>query len=323
MLYDIDWNIQFNTQGKSYKLAILASCEVFSSVDNLADTATIVLPEAIMNEVLNFEKKIDRGTEVVIQFGYNGNLETEFTGYIKDITVNDSSLKILCEDSIFLFRNGIPDVELKPTSIAKIAQYVIASIDGSYKLDCTYDIAYEKFTIHQATGYTVLSKLQEETKANIFFDAANKTLHIHPPYIEKGGVVSYSMQENIEVSGLEYKNRIDTKVEVTVESTDITGKVQKTVAGTTGGDKVTLKVGSMDKASLQRVANAELLKQSAPRYEGSFDTWLIPMVKPMFSAQIIDEEYPDKIGFYYVQTVVTSITESGGKRTITPGIKLS
>ncbi len=323
MLYDIDWNIQFNTKGKSYKLAILASCEVFSSVDNLADTATIVLPEAIMNEVLNFEKKIDRGTEVIIQFGYNGNLETEFTGYIKDITVNDSSLKILCEDSIFLFRNGIPDVELKPTSIAKIAQYVIASIDGSYKLDCTYDIAYEKFTIHQATGYTVLSKLQEETKANIFFDTANKTLHIHPPYVEKGGVVSYSMQENIEVSGLEYKNRIDTKVEVTVESTDITGKVQKTVAGTTGGDKVTLKVGSMDKASLQRVADAELLKRAAPRYEGTFDTWLIPMVKPMFSAQIIDEEYPDKIGFYYVQTVVTSITESGGKRTITPGIKLS
>lgn len=323
MLYDIDWNIEFKTQGQSYKLALLASCEVFSSVDNLTDTATIVLPEAIMNEVLNFENKIDRGSEVVIQFGYNGDLRTEFTGYIKDITVNDSSLKILCEDALFLFRNSVPDVELKPTSLQEIGQYVIDNIDSSYRIDCTYNINYEKFTIHQATGYNVLSKLQEETKANIFFDTASKTLHIHPPYIEKGGVVYYSMQKNIENSSLEYKNRLDADFEITVESTDIKGNVQKTTSGTTGGEKITLKVGSMDKASMQRVADAELLRRSAPRYEGTFDTWLIPMVKPTYSARVKDEEYPEKTAFYYVQTVVTSISESGGKRTVTPGIKLS
>ncbi|MDB0603193.1 hypothetical protein PL373_19080 [Tenacibaculum maritimum] len=323
MYYDIDWYIEFKTKEKRYRLGMLAECEVFSSVENLADTATIILPEAVMNTVLNFENKLIRGSEVIIKMGYDGNLETEFIGYIKEITNNDSSLKILCEDALFLFRIGVGDKELKPTSLAKIGQYVIDEIDSSYTLKCTYDINYEKFTIHQATGYDVLKKIQQETKANIFFDTNKKELHIHPPYIEKGGEVFYSMQKNVENSSLEFNNKLDNKVEVTVESTDIKGNVHKVTTGTTGGDKVTFKVGAMDKASIKKIADVAFINRSAPRYEGSFDTWLVPFVKPTYSGRIKDEEYPLKTGWYYVASVVTNLSESGGKRTITPSIKLS
>lgn len=323
-MLNIDWYIQFkNNEGKRFQLALMAECEIISSVDNLADTATIVLPEAVMNEPLNFENKIARGTEVLIQLGYDGNLEDEFVGYIQDITNNDSSLKILCEDALFLFRVGVPDVELKPTSLTKIAQYLIDNINSSFTLNCDYDVNYEKFTIHQATGYDVLKKIQDETKANIYFDTKNKVLHIHPPYVEKGGEVFYSMQKNIENSSLEFKNKLDTKVEVTIESTDINGNVNQVVSGTTGGDKVTIKVGSMDTASMKKIADNEVLKQSAAGYEGSFDTWLIPFCKPTFSARIKDEDYPEKTAYYYVKSVTTTLSEAGGVRTITPGIKLS
>ena len=285
-MLNIDWYIQFKTKGKRYQLALMAECEIISSVDNLADTATIVLPEAVMNDVLNFDNKIGRGSEVLIELGYDGNLETEFVGFIKDVTTNDSSLKILCEDSLFLFRVGVPDIEMKPTSVKEVAQYVIDNIDSSYSLKCDYDINYEKFTIHQATGYDILKLLQDETKANIYFNTENKELHIHPPYVEKGGEALYSMQHNIENSSLEFKNRLDNKVEVTVESTNIKGEVLKVVSGTTGGDKVTLKVGAMDKASMERIANAEVLKRSASGYEGSYDGWLLPLVKPTYSIRI-------------------------------------
>lgn len=322
-MLDIDWNIEFNNNGKRTRLALVAEVEIFKSVDNLADTATIVLPEAVMNVVLNFENKIARGTEVLIQLGYDGQLENEFVGFIQDIPNNDSSLKIICEDALFLFRKGVPDVELKATTLKMIAQYVIDNVDASYKLVCDYDIAYEKFTIHQAEGYDVLKKLQEETKANIYFDTEKKELHIHAPYLFKGGEVFYSMQKNIEESSLEFKNKLDTKVEVTVESTDTKGVVQKVTSGTTGGNKVTLKVGSMDTASMQKIADAELTRQSAAGYEGDFTTWLIPMCKPTFSARIKDEDYPEKTGWYYVKEVTTNLSEAGGSRTITPGLKLS
>lgn len=322
-MLDINWNIEFKTEGKRYKLALVVECDIVKSVNNLADTATIVLPEAVMNTALNLENKIVRGTEVLIQLGYDGQLETEFIGYIQDIVNSDSSLKIVCEDALFLFRKGVKDKELKPTSLKKIAQYLADEIDPSYKVNCTYEINYEKFTIHQATAYDVLKKLQQETKANIFFNTETKVLHVHPPYVEKGGEVFYSMQKNIENSSLEFKNKLDTKVEVTIESTDIKGKVHKVTSGTTGGNKVTLKVGAMDKASMQRIADAQLIKSSAAGYEGTFDTWLTPMCKPTYSARIKDEDYPDKTAWYYVVGVTINMSEGGIKRTITPGIKLS
>lgn len=321
-MFAMTWNIVFDNKGKQFKLGILAECEIECSVDNLADVATIVLPEAVMNQVMNIEEKISRGTKVLIQLGYDNKLETEFDGYVQEITTNDSTLKILCEDALFLFRVGIPDVELKPSSLKKIGQYLIDNIDPSFSLSCDYDIGYEKFVIHQATGYDVLKKLQEETKANIYFDTRNKVLHIHAPYVQIGGVVKYSMQRNIEKSSLEYKRAIDNKVEVTVESIDSKGKVKSIVAGTTSGNKITLKVGPMSEADMQKVAEAALIKNSFDGYSGSFDGWLIPFVQPTYSAIIEDSDYPYKTGRYYVIGVKTSFSESGGKRTITPGIKL-
>lgn len=321
-MFTMDWNIVFDNEGKKFKLGILAECEIVCSVDNLADSATIVLPEAVMNQVLNLENKINRGTGVLIELGYDGKLENEFEGYISQITTNDNTLKIVCEDSLFLFRVGVPDVELKITSLKKIGQYLIDKIDPTFSISCDFDINYEKFVIHQATGFDVLKKLQEETKANIYFDTKNKVLHIHAPYLEKAGVVRYSMQQNIEKSTLEYKQAIDKKVEVTVESTDRKGKVTSITAGTTGGDKITMKVGPMNTADMKKVAEAALRKNNFDGYSGSFDGWLIPFVAPTYSAIIEDQDYPYKDGTYYVVSVKTNFSESGGVRTITPGIKL-
>src|SRR5690606_7563973 len=111
-MYDMNWSIRFKTDDKTYKLGLLESCEINCDVDNLADTATIVLPEAVVNNVWELDQKIIRGTEVIIQLGYDEDLKTEFTGYVQRIT-NDGSLIIHCEDSLFLFRVAVPDKEFK------------------------------------------------------------------------------------------------------------------------------------------------------------------------------------------------------------------
>ncbi|WP_264522139.1 hypothetical protein [Flavobacterium sp. N1994] len=322
-MYNEIWSIKFKTDGDTYRLETIASIDIDCSVDNLVDTASITLPEAVMNQVLNIGNQVKRGSEVIIKSGYDQDLVTEFVGYVEDVLSNDSSLKIKCEDALFLFRKGVKDVELKPTSLPKIAQLLINQIDPSFKLVCDYDITYEKFVIHQETGYDVLKKLAEETKANIYFNTEKKELHIHPPYLEKAGEVIYSMQDNVEKSSLEFKKALDRKVEVTVESTNLKGKVESHTVGTSGGDKITLKVGSVDAASRIKIANAELLRRSADMYEGSIDTWLVPFVAPTYSAKIRDEDYPEKNGTYYVTGVTTSINENGAKRTVKIGVKLS
>ncbi len=323
-MLNIDWNIQFeNADGKQYQLALLEECEVIKSVDNLTDVATIQLPELILNEPLKLENKIQRGAKVDIRFGYNGDLKTEFNGYVKNINVNDGSIKIQCEDALFLFRKGVRDKYFESTNIKQICEYLTQEVGENYKVECDYDITYEKFTIFQATAYDVLKKLKDETKANIFFDTKNKLLHIHQPYTHKTGDVKYCMQKNIENSNLEYVESTDKKFEVTVESTDKKGNLQSYTAGTTGGDKITLKVGSMDKNSIKELAETTLKEKQKAKYKGDFDTWLIPYCEPSYSAIIEDEDYPNKKGRYYIAGVTTSISRSGGKRTIKPSKRLS
>ncbi len=323
MHYDVDWDIRFDcANGKHYQLGLMSECNIVKSIENLCDVATISLPETVMNEPLLIDNKITRGDVVTIRLGYDNDLRQEFKGYIKDITINSGQIQIQCEDALFLFRKGVKDKFFQSASIKDIAQYLISEVDASYRLDCDYDLTYEKFTIHQASAYDVLKKLQD-SKAHIFFDVANKTLHIHQPYVYRSGKVAYSMQVNIEQSNLEYDNVLDKKVEVTVESTDRQGNVRKYTTGTTGGDKINIKAGTLSEESIKQLAENTLKEATEPKYKGSFDTWLIPYVGPGYSAQIQDEDYPDKKAWYYVKSVTTNISGSGCKRTVVPSIKLS
>ena len=326
MYFNLDWEIYFKNEveNKVYRLGLLLECEIEKNVENLADIATITLPESDLNEVLDFNKKIGRGCKVLIKAGYNGDLKTEFIGFVRDITT-DGSLKIQCEDALFLFRRGIKDKMFKTTSVKQIADYVCSEIGEGYKIICDYDLNYEKFVIHQATGYDVLQKLQEETKANVYFNTEKKELHIHPPFIEKkdNGYVIYCMQKNIEKSSLEYKKAIDRKFELTIEKTKKDGTVVTEKIGQSGGETKTLKVGSLDAKSVKMRAEAEFKEFASDRYEGSFDTWLIPYCEPTYSAKIVDFDYPEQSAIYYVKATKVNISSSGGVRTITPGIKLA
>ncbi|KMQ70243.1 hypothetical protein [Chryseobacterium koreense] len=352
MTVQLSWAISFKNKEGIWDLGILAECNIERSNKNLADTATIILPEADMNKVLRVQDAIGRGDEVEIQLGYDANLITEFIGYIKEITTNDSSLKIVCEDALFLFRKGVPDYffgvkkmkKKKPktgnngdgenqteeppavgklTSVKEVAQYVINQIDKSFKLDCKYDLPYERFTIHQATGYDVLAKIQEETGADIFFDMKTKTLCIYPAYTRKTGETDYSMQKNVETSSLKYDSAEDRKVEITIESVGVDGKINSYTTGTTGGDKIIKKVGRLGDKSIKVIAHNEYKNRMQPGYDGTFDTLLIPYVEPGYTIAIDDDDYPYKNGLYYAESVTTNFSEAGGKRTITAGIKLS
>lgn len=321
MNFEVNWDISFFTASGEWKLGMLAECNVEKSVKNLADRATIILPEAHFNKVLKAEETLSRGDRVEIRLGYDRFFENEFSGYVKEIITNDSTLTIECEDALFLFRTGVKNKQFKPAKVSDIAKYLISEINPEFKLAVDYEIAYEKFTIHQATGFDVLAKLQEETGADIYFE--DETLHIHPAYTRKGGDVDYSPQQNIENFSLEYKKATDRKVEVTVESVGLDGVVKSYTTGQTGGEKITKKVGRMTESAIKIIADNEYKNRMTDGYEGSFDAWAIPYVQPSYTAGIYDEDYPEKDGRYYVDSVTTNLSQNGIVRTVQLGIKLS
>lgn len=312
----MNYYIQIGT----YRLGLLQSVEINKSVDLLTGTAVVVLPGVVYNQSLDHEKYVKAGDKALIQLGYDGNLVTEFAGYVQRIDTDDDSLTINCEDSMYLTRKPVQDKQLNNTTMKAIAEYCLTQI-GLKNLDCTYDITYQKFVIKSANAFDVLKKLKEETKAQIYM--IGETLHIHPPYVEKGGDVVYDFAVNIEDSDLKYRNKDDRRFEVEVEGIGLDGKRKKVTVGVTGGEKRSVKVTNvMSDAELKKRGEAEISYLSYDGYEGSISTWLVPFVEPTWSAKIIDKDYEYKTGTYYVTAVTTTFSEAGAVRKVELGRKL-
>jgi len=320
MLFDVDFKITIG----DYQLMLLDSVEIHKSVDLLADNCVIKLPGTALNSVLKIEDQIKRGDKVNVKFGYSGDLVNEFFGYLQNISTDGGSISLNCEDSMFLLRKPVADKQFSKVDIKTIANYLIQQTGVNMKVESSLPITYDKFVISKATAYDVLKKMQEETKANIFITEGDRpTLQIHPPYLDKGGDVRYSFQQNIESDDLKYIRAEDKKIQIIVKSTGKDGKVKEVRFGTTGGDQATIEGNGMDLLSMQKVAENEYNRLLYDGYEGSITGWLVPYVAPTWSAEIVDEEYPEKDGWYYVVSVTTSISAEGGKRKVQIGRKLS
>lgn len=317
MYYDITWNI---TIGRGFKLLLLDSVTITRSVEQLADTAEIVLPGSVFNKAIEIEKQIRRGDPVVIEAGYDGNTVTEFSGYLEAIATDDGSIKLKCEDGIFLFRKPIADKVFVNPDVKDLLNYACEQI-GGYTLSCDYTFRYDQFVVRGYTGYDLLKKIQEECKANVYLK--DKVLHVHPQYKEIFGSAKYSFQVNIEKSDLEYKISEDRPYLVTVEGKGKDGKVIRITSGKTGGDSETIKRdGVSDIASLQALADEVAKSRSYTGYSGSITGWLVPYCEPGYKVSIADEDYEFKDGNYYSLEVVTKIDKSGGERKVKIGMKI-
>lgn len=307
----------------SYQLLLLESIRIMRSVDTLCDTAEITLPGTVMNIAIEIEDKIKVGDAVTIALGYNNKLRTEFNGYVKRIGTDGGSLKIECEDGLWLFRKGVENKAYKNADVKTILEDMCKQC-GDFSLECDYAFTYDTFTIHNATAYDVLKKIQEEVKPNIYLK--ENTLHVHPKYSEVFGEVHYDFSRNIEKgnTNLEYRKKDDRRVLVVVEGEKKDGTKVKVEAGTTGGDRFTMKVpGATDEASLKKVAEETLAERCYTGYSGSFDSWLLPYCDAGYKIFLTDNDYEYKNGTYYVTAVELNYSQSGGKRTITLGKRLA
>jgi prophage tail gpP-like protein len=305
-----------------YKIGMLDKVSIHSSVELLADTASIVLPASEYGKALEVESKLKRGDQVSIGIGYTeyGILE-EFKGWLQAIRTDDGSITLECEDDLFLFRKDLANIQFKSITIKSLLNHIIKGCGLSYKLDCSYEWTYTKFTINAATGFDVLKKVQEECGADIYLK--NGTLHVHAPAEKVGKNRRYDFAQNIEKSDLKYRTSADRKIRIVVKALLPDGKVRKIESGTTGGDKKEIMCATSDITSMKRRGEIEAKRLSYDGYEGSFDTWLVPVAEAGDSAILHDADYPEKDGKYFITSVTTEFGALGGSRKIEVGIKLN
>ena len=305
-----------------YRVGMLDKVSIHRSVELLADTATITLPAAQYNVALEVEDKIHRGDVVIIRLGYDEvGIKEEFRGYLQSISTDGGDITLNCEDELHMLRKDIPNKQYKAVPLYTLLKEVLAAAGVNLKVKNTYQWTYESFVISDATAYDVIKKVQEECAADIYIKDGE--LHIHPPGEVVGIDRYYNFALNVESADLTYRSAADKKVKVVVKATMPDGTVKEVEVGATGGDKVEIKSPTSDAASMKQRGEQELLRRSFDGYDGSITTWLIPECMPGDIANLHDEDYPKKDGAYFVRSVTTEFSSSGGSRKVELGFRLS
>lgn len=305
----------------SYRLKMVDQVKVRHSVEQLSDTATVTLPAMVEGKALEVESKLHAGDGVTIKLGYDGELETEFEGYLKSVQTDDGNLTLECEDAIWLFEDKVKDEELANISLKALLERVAKQIDPSMTVETEFDFTWDKFTIYRATARDVLKKVQEETKANIWL--RDGVLHVQPQYAKASGkTVVFDFSRNIESSSLKYRKASDKKVEVELTVNTPDGTKKKVTLGASGGKSIKREVFGMTVEQARKIAENEHTIWCYDGYEGSFTGWLVPFVEPGDAVKIIDTDYPKKQGVYYVTGTEITFSKEGGKRTVSLGRRL-
>lgn len=317
-MYTMGYDIQIG----AYKVGMLDSVEIHKSVELLVDTAEITLPAAEYNVALDVESKIGRGDRVSIRIGYEETgLVEEFRGWLQRITTDGRSIKLTCEDDLFTLRKDLPNEVLKGVTLEALLKRIITGTGNDYGVACSYQWTYARFVIHDATGYDVLKKVQEECGADIYLQ--DGVLHVHAPGEMTGKERRYDFALNVEEADLTYRQAEDKKVCVVVKALMPDGTVKEIETGSTGGEKVEVRSATSDDASMQARGELEVKRRSFDGYDGSITTWLIPECVPGDSASLHDDDYPRKGGTYFVRSVTTTFSKDGGKRKIELGFRLN
>jgi hypothetical protein len=315
--------MNYRIKAGKYEVRAVEKITVKKSVETLSDTAVIVIPGTYMNVRLDVKDKLHVGDTVSIDLGYDGNLNHEFSGFIKSIETNDASVTLECEDGLYLWRRSVANKEYKSVTLKSLLESIAKDIDASFKISCSYEFGYDKFVVFRQTGYDVLKKIRDEIKADIYFE--ENTLHIHPPYefIKNEKPVIFDMTRNIEKADLKYVKAADKNVEVKVSLIKPNGVKKIETHGRPGGTVIEKTIYGASEGKLKEVAKSILNIWNYDGYEGSITGWLLPFVEPAYRVKIIDFERAEtKNEQYYVTATETSFSSAGGQRKVIIGKRL-
>lgn len=314
-----------------HRLASVESVEIESSQSFLADRCSIKVPSQVRGKAYNLEGKLKRGDKVTVKLGYNNDLRTEFQGYVKHLRPN-SPFEIECEDALYLFRKPITNKILKTATAPGIAQYVVDEINKQVattdKIKLVTDFKgfeFSKFAIHEANGFEVLDKLRQETGLAVFMRGNDLHLHLLYTYKPANGDVKYDFARNVrDTTNLEYQNASDAQIFVKVIGRDAKGKKIEGTAGEKGGDVRTIQRPTVSTPkTLQDIAEQTRKGLIYTGYKGSINGWLLPYCEVGYTAKIVDPDYAEREGKYYVSGVRTTFNGSqGGVRNVQLGIKI-
>lgn len=321
-----------------YVLTGLHHLQIKRSVHQAIQTAIVELPLSAVirnNELLEDIKlsdKIKEGDSISIAFGYDGNNNKEFEGYIKR-TNKAMPFVLECEDDFYLMRKIRLKKSFGKCTLKDIMQYLVAEVNKiktvQWKLyDKMAEFNFSNYMMNGVNGIDVLNDLRNTYKLNTYLTRINGESIVYSGlrYGLQREDIKYVINTNtIGADELKYITPDkDTRFKITIKNFNRNGTTTTIETGDKDGQQEEFYYhGENSLAALKMMAAAELQMKQTAGFSGGFDTFIFPFAQPGDIANISDEQFEERKARHYIGTVTTQFGVSGGKRKIEIDFKLS
>lgn len=297
----------------SIELSYCHRVKVTSSWKALTDTASVWLP----NLRSTLQEGIRSGDAVTIQLGYDGQLRTEFQGFVAEV-VPTKPFEVRCEDAMWQLKQQQVNQSWASTTLEVVLRYLVGA---SASIDVP-TIELKPFRLVNTTVYGALQKIKDEYGLAVYY--RDGVLRCTLPYVEPSATqVAYDFQFNALQEGLVFRRADQVKVRIRAigvrpDNTRITVEV-----GDTDGELHTLHYYDKSEAELRDLASRKLDTLRFDGYRGSFKAFGQPLVRHSDTAQLSDERYPERAGSFAIDSVTTEYGPSGFRRKVELGKSLA
>jgi hypothetical protein len=332
-------NISIGVPGKQLQFTGVHEVTIRKSIHSYIDTATIKLPSiAWLHTKINSSnpKKVITGAQfndgdpVNISLGYNGDMQEEFSGFIKRRNLN-MPLEIECEGYSYKLRRNNISGSWASISVKDLLK---KATDGlGITLQVNTDISLNNVVVSNWTAAQVIDFILKETDGCISIFFIQPTILwaglVYTPYsngtdVFNKSTISYRLGYNV-VKDNSLKLRVpdDNPVKVNFSKKLATGEK---LNGSSDATEAAI-IRNYRKV-LNHIASSPVLKMLAQEkqkrfnytgYEGRINAFLQPYALPGYKANMQDTQYPERNGAYLVEGIEVVYGMGGARRVIEIG----
>ncbi len=300
------------------------------NIDNISDTATIVIPamcrlidKDVVYNNLPTGQQIIEGTKVEIYAGYDGKNDLQFKGFVKRINFKVPR-EIECEGYSYQLRRRIINKSFTKTTVKAVLGYLLEGTDITLSDKCPASIDFEAQTFRNYTGMQLLEYLKEKYLLTVFFEFDKLYVGWRATY--NAGTAKLRLNWNvIKDDQLLFATYTGSTVHIEMESRakDGTRNKKKAANNLKPGDVKKIKTLIDNDSDKQLAANDLQLIENKKGYTGGLLCFLKPFIRPGMTLQIIDKKYQERNGSYFIDSVEGSFNTGGGRQKVNIGFGLS
>lgn len=288
----------------------VSEVKIESSWKMLTGTAEIVFPRKTRDfREKDINELFREGDPVEVLLGYNGDLYTEFTGYVTTVSAG-IPVKLRCEDEMFALKRKTVNVSLQSTTLEKL----LKAIAPGYDVEC-YDVEIGSVRYSGVTAAQVLEDITRKTGLRACF--IDGVLHCGKISGERPGQkpVNVFLEKNAVSEELNNTNNGEVKIQVKAVSILKGGKKLEVNVGDSGGTTKRLSyVGITVKAELEKRAMEDLERLKKRTREGSIVLFGLPRVISGQAVKVTSEICPGLNGTYHAGKVTKEFSDNATYR---------